>query len=87
MFAEAREDYRAYDHFHFADARENGYSADAFADQVDVERHSGAANYLFVDGRVDGLDWSSGVKVKLVNEWSKFVHPGGGMRRVEVAGR
>ena len=87
MFGEAREEYRAYDHFHFADARENGYSADAFAEQVDVERHSGAANYLFMDGRVDGLDWSSAVKAKLTHQGSRFVHPGGEMRRVEVAGR
>lgn len=90
MFGEAGEEYRAYDHFHFADARENGYSPEAFAEQVDVERHSGAANYLFVDGRVDELAWSSAVKAKLMNDRanrSRFVHPGGGVKEVEVAGR
>ena len=86
MFAEAREEYRAYDHFHFADARENGYAPDAFAEQVDVERHSGAANYLFVDGRVDGLDWSRGAKAKLTHQRSRFVHPAEA-RKVEVARR
>ena len=87
MFTESAEDYRAYDHFHFADARENGYGAEAFSEQVDVERHSGGANYLFADGHVDGLAWSSGAKPKLVFPGSRFVNPAGHLVREEVAGR
>ena len=78
MFAEADEAYRSYDHFHFADARENGYSPEAFSDQVDAVRHSGEANYLFADGHVSLMSWSSGVKPKLTAAGSKFVHPSGG---------
>jgi prepilin-type processing-associated H-X9-DG protein len=85
MFGEAREEYRAYDHFHFADARENGYAPDAFAEQVEVERHAGAANYLFADGRVDELAWSSAAKPKLKGHKSKFVHPRGGSAEMEMA--
>jgi prepilin-type processing-associated H-X9-DG protein len=85
MFGEAREEYRAYDHFHFADARENGYGPDAFAEQVDVERHSGAANYLFVDGRVEELAWSSAAKAKLVSRESRFVRPDGAASEMEMA--
>jgi len=87
MFAEGAEEYRAYDHFHFADGRENGYNPHAFAEQVDVERHGGAANYLFADGHVDGLAWSSGAKPKLVFPGSRFVNPAGHLVRAEVAGK
>lgn len=86
-FAEADPEFRAYDHFHFADARENGYGPDAFAEQVDVERHSGAANYLFVDGHVDGLAWNSGAKPKLNFPRSRFVHPAGHMNEAQLAGK
>jgi prepilin-type processing-associated H-X9-DG protein len=86
-FAEADYGFRAYDHFHFADARENGYHADAFAEQVDVERHSGAANYLFVDGHVDGLAWSSSAQPKLNFPRSRFVHPAGHMNGTALAGK
>ncbi|MGZ8898573.1 MAG: prepilin-type N-terminal cleavage/methylation domain-containing protein [Limisphaerales bacterium] len=86
-FAEADPEFRAYDHFHFADARENGYQADTFAEQVDAERHGGAANYLFVDGHVDSLAWSSGAKPKLNYPTSRFVHPAGHMTSAELAGK
>jgi prepilin-type processing-associated H-X9-DG protein len=85
MFGEARDEYRAYDHFHFADTRDNGYGPDAFAEQVDVERHSGAANYLFVDGRVEELPWSSAAKAKLVSKGSRFVRPDGAASDMEMA--
>src|SRR5688500_6232974 len=87
MFTECADDYRAYDHFHFADARENGYEPNAFAEQADVERHGGAANYLFADGHVDGLAWSSGAKPKLIFPGSRFVNPAGHLVKAEVAGR
>ena len=76
-FAESAAEFRIYDHFHFADSRENGFSLGAFGEQVDVERHSGTANYLFVDGHVESLAWSSGVKPKLSYPNSRFVHPAG----------
>lgn len=85
LFAEADEAYRAYDHFHFADARENGYSADAFADQVDIERHSGSANYLFADGHVAELNWNSAARPKLTFRGSRFVHPSGSSSTPEIA--
>ena len=47
-------------------------------DQVDAVRHSGEANYLFADGHVSLMSWSSGVKPKLTAAGSKFVHPSGG---------
>jgi prepilin-type processing-associated H-X9-DG protein len=77
MFGEAAVEYRAYDHFHFADRIDNGFSVEAFGEQVDVERHDTAANYLFVDGRVEELGWSSGAKPKLKTSGSRFVHPAG----------
>jgi prepilin-type processing-associated H-X9-DG protein len=77
MFGEAREEFRAYDHFHFADARENGYKPEAFVEQVDTERHDGTANYLFLDGHVEELQWSSGAKPKLTLRASRFVRPDG----------
>ena len=86
-FAEADEQFRAYDHFHFADARENGYAPDAFAEQVDVERHTGAANYLFADAHVEAIAWSSAVKPKLTHPLSRFVNPGGHMQIAELAGK
>ena len=86
-FAEADEQFRAYDHFHFADARENGYTPDAFAEQVDVERHIGAANYLFADAHVESIAWSSGVKPRLTHPFSRFVNPGGHMQTAELAGK
>jgi prepilin-type processing-associated H-X9-DG protein len=83
MFAEADESYRAYDHFHFADSKENGYGVVEFSEQVDAERHgevgSGAANYLFADGRVEEMVWGSAVKAKLTARGSKFVNPNGGI--------
>jgi general secretion pathway protein G len=78
MFAEVDPAYGAYDHFHFADRRDNGYTAEAFSDQVDVEQHGGSANYLFADGHVDTLAWSTAAKPRLSFKGSKFVHPTGG---------
>lgn len=77
MFAEVEREYREYDHFHFADAKEHGFTTDAFGAQVAVEQHGSEANYLFADGHVDALTWSGGVKPKLRFPGSRFVHPGG----------
>jgi prepilin-type processing-associated H-X9-DG protein len=87
MFAEAAEEYRRYDHFHFADALDNGFTPEAFAEQVDVELHENAANYLFIDGRVDELGWSTSAKPKLMFPNSKFVHPAGESNARQMARR
>ncbi|HYE30690.1 MAG TPA: prepilin-type N-terminal cleavage/methylation domain-containing protein [Methylomirabilota bacterium] len=65
------------DHFHFASAATGGYSTNAFALQVAVDRHSGGANYLFLDWHVETLRWSGSVPRKLETEGSRFVHPHG----------
>ena len=80
LFGEAAAEYQRYDHFHFADEIENGFTPAAFSEQVEVERHGGAANYLFVDGRVEGLGWTSGARPKLDFPKSRFVHPAGESR-------
>jgi prepilin-type N-terminal cleavage/methylation domain-containing protein/prepilin-type processing-associated H-X9-DG protein len=74
--AEMDEKFQGSDHFHFADAEDEGYSTNAFPTQVAVERHRKAANYLFVDGHVEGMRWT-GVKVKLIQPGSRFVRPDG----------
>ncbi len=75
-FAEMREDFEGSDHFHFADAAGGGFSTNAFAAQVAVERHRGAANYLFADAHVEGIRWS-GVRARLGVSGSRFVRPDG----------
>lgn len=87
LFGEAGIEYRRYDHFHFADRVENGFTAAAFSEQVDVERHEGGANYLFADGRVEELGWSSGAKPKLSFPNSRFVHPSGESGPQQIAKR
>jgi prepilin-type processing-associated H-X9-DG protein/prepilin-type N-terminal cleavage/methylation domain-containing protein len=68
--------YTSSDHFHFADPEEGGYSPRAFASQVAVKRHQNGANYLFVDGHVEKLQWNQ-VKTKLPQPDSRFVNPAG----------
>ena len=77
MFGEVERNYRDYDHFHFADSKEHGFSVDAFGEQVAVEQHGSEANYLFTDGRAEALNWSGGAMPKLRFPGSRFVHPGG----------
>ena len=66
------------DHFHFADPEEDGggYSPDLFASQVDVKRHAGSANYLFVDWHVEQRKWRQAETV-LNQNGSRFVNPAG----------
>jgi prepilin-type N-terminal cleavage/methylation domain-containing protein/prepilin-type processing-associated H-X9-DG protein len=67
---------RDLDHFHFAHSRYGGYTRRAFEYKVDVARHGGAANYLFVDSHVELLKWSK-VARKLEEVGSNFVNPEG----------
>jgi prepilin-type N-terminal cleavage/methylation domain-containing protein/prepilin-type processing-associated H-X9-DG protein len=76
LFGEAATDYLGLDHFHFADALENGFTTTRFAEQVEVRRHGSAANYLIVDGHVETLNWEKKVK-PLLNSPSRFVDPEG----------
>ena len=65
------------DHFHFASASAGGYTTNAFAHQVAVERHNRGANYLFVDSHVESLRWNNAVKIRLLQEGSAFIDPRG----------
>ena len=76
LMAECVEEEGTFDHFHFADEEEGGYSALAFKSAVAVNRHHGTANYLFVDGHVEGLSWIA-VKKRLAQTGSRFVNPAG----------
>jgi prepilin-type N-terminal cleavage/methylation domain-containing protein/prepilin-type processing-associated H-X9-DG protein len=76
--AESSENLLSEDHFHFAGdpASGDGYAANAFFAQVMVQRHSGGANYLFLDGHVDTLKWEI-VQTKLTETGGRFVNPRG----------
>ncbi len=73
---ETEEDFEGSDHFHFADRSSGGYSTNAFAAQVAVERHRRAANYLMADAHVEGLGWAR-VRSRLGQVGSRFVRPDG----------
>jgi prepilin-type N-terminal cleavage/methylation domain-containing protein/prepilin-type processing-associated H-X9-DG protein len=66
------------DHFHFAGSAADGegYAPDMFASQVIVQRHSGSANYVFLDGHVEGIKWEY-VRPKLTESGGRFVNPKG----------
>ena len=72
------------DHFHFADFRNSpeptnpagGYSTNGFRGQVEDTRHSGAANYLFLDGHVNTIK-PAAIPFLLTNIGSKFILPSG----------
>jgi len=66
------------DHFHFAGSVQNGdgYGPNAFASQVMVQRHSGGANYLFLDGHVQGTRWEQ-VRPRLTQPGERLVNPKG----------
>ena len=61
------------DHFHFA---EEGFSAGDFQSEVWVEMIRRASHYLFADGHVENLSWST-VQNKLSQPGSRFVRPDG----------
>jgi prepilin-type processing-associated H-X9-DG protein len=78
LFAEGQASYLAlkYDHYHFADAIENGFCRPRFRQQVDLERHGLGANYLFPDGHVQKIRSETALK-SLDAPHSFFVHPEG----------
>jgi prepilin-type processing-associated H-X9-DG protein len=79
---EILEDLVSQDHFHFADVMNSpspgdvtgGYSPNGFRSQVNVQRHQGAALYLFLDGHVDSLKWTR-LPARLTNSGGRFVMP------------
>jgi prepilin-type N-terminal cleavage/methylation domain-containing protein/prepilin-type processing-associated H-X9-DG protein len=76
FMAETRTHYAKSDHFHFVTPWDVGSRLQIFHDHVDVERHRGAANYLFPDGHVEGIIWGA-VQPKLTRGGSRFVDPAG----------
>ena len=75
--AESGDKYGTSDHFHFADGSSGGYEPNSFQFQVAVERHAGAANYLFLDWHVESLRWKNAVQGRLQQYGSFFIHPHG----------
>ena len=65
------------DHFHFASASSGGYDTNGFPQQVAVQRHNGAASYLFLDWHVESLKWNNTVRNRLQQAGSHFIHPHG----------
>lgn len=61
------------DHFHFA---EEGYSPGDFQAEVWVEMVRRGSHYLFADGHVENLSWST-IQEKLSQPGSRFVRPDG----------
>ncbi|MSU62338.1 MAG: type II secretion system protein [Pedosphaera sp.] len=64
------------DHFHFADPEDGDYSPAGFMALIAVQRHLNTANYLFVEGHVERLNWNL-IKPKLNQTASRFVNPAG----------
>ena len=64
------------DHFHFSDPDDGDYSTNGFKAEVAVERHTKAANYLFVDGHVQRRSWIQ-LQPTLGQTGSRFVNPAG----------
>jgi prepilin-type N-terminal cleavage/methylation domain-containing protein/prepilin-type processing-associated H-X9-DG protein len=73
---------RGVDHFHFAHLGRRSYQPAAFHHKVDVRRHLGSANYLFVDSHVESIQWPK-VARKLEEAGSQFVQPTGDVATFE----
>jgi prepilin-type N-terminal cleavage/methylation domain-containing protein/prepilin-type processing-associated H-X9-DG protein len=74
--AECADTYVNLDHFHFSPANDGDYSPLSFASQVAIRRHLSGANYLFVDGHAQLLNWSL-VRSELPQTGSRLVNPAG----------
>lgn len=64
------------DHFHFAGRLVDGegYTPNIFLSQVIAQRHSGSANYLFLDSHVQLIKWEQ-VRPKLTETGGRLVNP------------
>ena len=76
FMAECADAYAGNDHFHFADPDDGDYSPSGFKAEIAVLRHLSTANYLFVDGHVDRVSWTS-LQPNLNQRGSVFVNPAG----------
>jgi len=74
--AETGDTYTNLDHFHFSPANDGDYSPASFASQVAIRRHLSGANYLFMDGHAQFLNWNL-VRPQLIQAGSRFVDPAG----------
>src|SRR6185369_3475684 len=74
FMAECADGYVSSDHFHFADPDDGNYTPGGFFGQVGVLRHQNTANYVFVDGHAERLNWNH-VKQQLNSTGSRFVNP------------
>jgi prepilin-type N-terminal cleavage/methylation domain-containing protein/prepilin-type processing-associated H-X9-DG protein len=82
--SELMEDILGQDHFHFADYKNSpeptdpagGYSPNGFRSQVNVTRHLGGGNYLYLDSHVEFYKWQY-LPPKLSGTGSRFVNPTG----------
>lgn len=79
LFLEASPKYINADHFHFSTYVGQAQPEADFSMQVAVERHAGAANYLFADGHLEALTWVQ-VRDRLALADSRFVDPTAGMQ-------
>ena len=73
---ECADAYVQLDHFHFSPANDGEYSPLVFASQVAIRRHLSGANYLFVDGHAQLLNWHR-LRSQLTQTGSRFVNPAG----------
>jgi prepilin-type processing-associated H-X9-DG protein len=74
--AECADNYINLDHFHFSPANDGDYAPSSFASQVAIRRHLSGANYLFVDGHAQLINWNL-VRSQLTTTGSRFVEPAG----------
>lgn len=77
--AEARGDFDGTDHFHFAEVPDARITLLQLEQQVAVERHRRAANYLFADAHVESLSRKR-IQVLLLQPDTRFLRPDGGNR-------
>jgi len=76
LLTETADTYAFMDHFHFSPANDGDYSPAGFSAQVAVARHLRGANYLYVDGHAQFLNWNL-VRTLLTEAGSRFVNPAG----------
>jgi prepilin-type processing-associated H-X9-DG protein/prepilin-type N-terminal cleavage/methylation domain-containing protein len=62
------------DHLHLAEFDGGEIPPEVFQAYVGVERHGGRANYLFLDGHVEALPWTS-VKTMINQPGARFIDP------------
>lgn len=77
LFGEASAANNESDHFHFADYQGQLIPAPAVAAEIAVERHAGAAHYVFADGHLESISWPE-VQQRLRTPGNPFIDPTAG---------